>query len=615
MRISAFTGGGRGLNLDRAGLNMNDSPMKNIRIYGKRMTIAFAVAWTGAIGPGSAGPGAPADPSLMDWKAGTARVAITPAGPMWMAGYGGRKMPAHEKNMELWAKALVLEDARENRVVLITMDLLGMERSLSQAIASRLEKQFGLARHQMAFCFSHTHSGPVVGYNLKPVHYDRVDAGQQARIREYAGQLEDHMAVLVGQAMEALEPAQLSWGNGLATFAVNRRTNFESHVAKARATGKLKGPVDPDVPVLAVRGLDGQLQAVVFGYACHATTLNGMQWDGDYPGYAQSDLEDRYPGAVAMFWTGCGADINPLPRRSLERARAYGRKLSDAVDTVLSGPMRSIPARLDARFREIPLPFVDPSHTPYPYPLAQWNLGGEINWLFLGGEVVVDYAIRLKSAQTGPRTWVTAFANDVMGYIPSARIQREGGYEASASVSVYGRPSAWADTIETLIINALFEHPPRDITLPADGWRFRADPDRVGHQDRWYVPTFDDEGWRSDVPIEASWQRHMETPYYGGAWYRRVLDLSDVPAWKRAFLFFEGVDEQAWVWVNGRLAGWHAIGPEGWNEPFWLEVTDILVPGAINPIAVRVENTTHGGGIWSPVRLQMYDSYESPCGQ
>src|SRR5262249_15285394 len=119
---------------------------------------------------------------------------------------------------------------------------------------------------------------------------------------------------------------------------------------------ELKGPVDHDVPVLKVTGSDGKLKAVAFGYACHATVLGFYQWCADYPGFAQTQLEQSHPGAVALFWAGCGADQNPLPRRTVELAQQYGGQLASAVDEVLSGSTKPISGELSTTYQEIDLP-------------------------------------------------------------------------------------------------------------------------------------------------------------------------------------------------------------------------------------------------------------------
>jgi hypothetical protein len=69
------------------------------------------------------------------WRAGVARVNITPELPIWLSGYAARTKPAQDKLDDLWAKALVLEDADGGRAVLVTMDLIGIDRELSRGVA------------------------------------------------------------------------------------------------------------------------------------------------------------------------------------------------------------------------------------------------------------------------------------------------------------------------------------------------------------------------------------------------------------------------------------------------------------------------------------------------
>lgn len=73
----------------------------------------------------------------------------------------------------------------------------------------------------------------------------------------------------------------------------------------------------------------------------------------------------------------------------------------------------------------------------------------------------------------------------------------------------------------------------------------------------------------------------------------------------RAEITFEGVDESAWVYVNGHYAGKHDQGPSGWDVPFSLDITDHVEWGSENLLAVRVRNTAFKGGIWQPVTLSI----------
>jgi hypothetical protein len=148
----------------------------------------------------------------------------------------------------------------------------------------------------------------------------------------------------------------------------------------------------------------------------------------------------------------------------------------------------------------------------------------------------------------------------------------------------------------------------KQVGLPKDGWRFRIDPDDVGREQGWYKLGFDDSEWRIDVPIESSWKAHMQEVYNGVGWYRRRLDIPEAPNGNRVYLHFEGVDEEAWVWVNGEYVGEHAIGKEGWNVPFVLDVTEAVKLGDKNQITVRAKNTSGGAGIWRPVHLRILNT-------
>ncbi|MCP4944265.1 MAG: hypothetical protein GY924_20105 [Planctomycetaceae bacterium] len=426
------------------------------------------------------------------WLAGTGRSAITPKEPLMMAGYASRTTPAKQKNMDLWAKVLFLEDRDGSRGVLISLDLVGIGRALSQRVCQRLKDSFGMERDQIAIFTSHTHSGPVVGQNLAPMHFMLADPVQQKRIRAYADRLVDEIESAVGMAIKESRPSRIQWGSGQSTFAVNRRENKPyDTVDEKRAMGTLVGPVDHDVPVLSVRDLSGKLFAIMFGYACHATTLASAQWDGDYPGYAQADLEKSYPGCTAMFWAGCGADQNPLPRRKLELAQKYGAELASAVKDVIASPMTVVEPELGSKYVETALEMqgvpdqkqLDQTvkstnryeasrakmlqaqmlkqgqiSNTYPYPIAVWKLGSDIEFVHLGGEVVVDYALRLKDELSGTRTWVAGYANDVMAYIPSRRVLAEGGYEGGGSNVYYGLPGLWHPESEAKIIDVVRDH-------------------------------------------------------------------------------------------------------------------------------------------------------------
>lgn len=429
-----------------------------------------------------------AAPQAEEWKAGAAKIQITPKQSMWMSGYGGRNKPSEGTLHDLWVKALVLEDPRRTRAVLLTADLVGIPKSLSDAICEEVGKKLGLGREAILIATSHTHTGPVVGSNL--VSMFDLSAEEHSKIDAYARELKTNFVKAAEEAFGRLKPARLAWGNGTADFAVNRRNNPEAKVRELRASGQLKGPFDHEVPVLSVNAADGSLKAVVFGYACHNTVLSFYQWSGDYAGFAQIDLEKAHPEAVALFFAGCGADQNPLPRRTVDLAAAYGRTLADAVEQVLktdlhplTGPLSTSHSLLDVPFEKLPgrdeiqeklkssnvaergrarlfleeIKEKGALSPTYPYPIQVWQMGTGLTFVALGGEVVVDYSLRLKNELGAGRTWVAGYCNDVMAYIPSLRVLREGGYEGGGAMVYYGLPSAWGSMIEESIVGRVKE--------------------------------------------------------------------------------------------------------------------------------------------------------------
>ena len=147
------------------------------------------------------------------WRAGAARVNITPAQFMPMSGYASRGVKhADGKLTDLWAKAVVLEDAAGRRAVLITYDLIGIDRGLSRDICAALAEEFQLQREQVALNFSHTHTGPVVAKNLRPMHYMLLDEANRKLVDEYADFVQRQTIAVVGEAIADLSSAKLSWG-------------------------------------------------------------------------------------------------------------------------------------------------------------------------------------------------------------------------------------------------------------------------------------------------------------------------------------------------------------------------------------------------------------------
>ena len=413
-----------------------------------------------------------------DFKVGIARKAITPQeSPIWMAGYAVRNKPATGICYDLWAKALVVEESEENRIIIVTMDLIGLNKEISEVVAKRLIEKYRINRSQLLLNVSHCHTGPLILPSYTELNF--TSPADLQSVVKYSQKLTDNLVEVVDLAMSNMEPMILTTGHGLAYFAKNRRDP------------KLPvKPVDYDVPVLGVSTPSGILRAILFGYACHNTTLPGEYYEinGDYAGYAQIELEKAYPGIIAMFFQGCGADINPEPRGTVEDAQQNGKSLAEAVQIVLTRQLNPVRPPIRTAFKFVDLEFPpfnlelyqkeilskdkyaqrraklmlegfnkswDMSRVHYPAQAIRFN--SDLAILALAGEVVVDYALIVKKEYSRENLFVAGYSNDVPCYIPTKRILKEGGYEANSSLMYKGLPGPFAENVEDKVMGVIHQ--------------------------------------------------------------------------------------------------------------------------------------------------------------
>jgi hypothetical protein len=431
------------------------------------------------------------------YAVGAAGIDITPDYPIRLSGYGGRQKESEGIDQHLFAKALAIGSSKRTVAVLITVDNVAVPAYMREEVAARLAKKAGVRNERIAVCCTHTHTAPMLkdvcpnlfGADIPPEH--------QARIDRYTRELTDKLEQVALAALKDRRPATLSWGRTKAGFAWNRRPQG--------------GPVDQDLPVLVARDKSGNIRAIYVSYACHCTTMADTpnHLCGDWAGFAQEYLERDHPGAVALVSLGCGADADPKPRTGLEFAKQNGSAISTAVNQLLRQPLTPLHGggqssadrrsallcqwpwtplhgKLECRAKPVVLPFDAPlareewvkrsqsvNHwlayhakknldrldrgetlpTELPYLVQTWNFGQELALVFLPGEVVVDYSLRLKREYA--RLWVNGYANDVPCYIPSRRIWREGGYEGGDAMIYFDRPTRLAEGTEDRIIAAL----------------------------------------------------------------------------------------------------------------------------------------------------------------
>jgi hypothetical protein len=393
-----------------------------------------------------------------EWKVGLAEAKITPKGPLFLAGYASRNKPFTSIETDLFVKAMVLGDSAGRRGALVTSDIIGFPAALAEPICTLIHKKTGLKREQVLLSSSHIHTGPMLSLRVQArAPMTAIDA---ERTVAYTKELQARVVEVVTQAAARLEPARLSWSSGVAHFVMNRRQFTPTGVILG---ANPRGLADRSVPVLRVDTADGKLRAVLFGAAVHNTTLIPSNYElcGDYAGFAQALVQKRHPGVQAMFMLGCAGDADPYPRGTMELARQHGATLADEVCRVLEGKLRPVRGPLSLAFDHADLPLQkldrpelqrlasrkrgvhadiarqmlalldrgDSLPLSHRCPFAVWQFGKDLTLVGLSGEVVVDYVPLLEKALGPNNLWIAAYCNDVYGYLPSARVIQEGGYE------------------------------------------------------------------------------------------------------------------------------------------------------------------------------------------
>jgi putative membrane-bound dehydrogenase-like protein len=420
---------------------------------------------------------------------GVARVDITPSYPVRLSGFGFRRAESEGITQRIWAKALAIGDDKQGPAVLVTVDNLGVPDDIVQELAKRLGKKGGVRRERLAVTATHTHTAPMLQGVAPTLFGQSIPRKHQQRINRYTRELTDNLEKVALAALKDRRAAHLAWAVGKVTFAMNRRNPPARPSSPRGGKGKVReaGPVDHDLPMLVVKDLKGKVRAVYVSYACHCVTLSNNKISGDWAGYAQETIERLQPGAVALVSIGCGGDSNPssgVTAAKVEVARTQGAQIATEVKRLLKGKLTPITGPLTAQLVRLKLPFdtlptraqweerakrggavgyharvqlarLDRGQklqTEIEYPVQTWSFGDQLAMVFLAGEVVVDYSLRLKGELDRRRLWINAYANDVPCYIPSERILKEGGYEGGGAMIYYDRPTRLKSGLEDKIV-------------------------------------------------------------------------------------------------------------------------------------------------------------------
>ncbi|MGI6355633.1 MAG: hypothetical protein GX937_12825 [Lentisphaerae bacterium] len=275
----------------------------------------------------------------MSLTAAFAAFDITPAIGMDIPG-GFSPRPSTGVSMPLQARAAALENLGSG-LIIIGVDAVSLNFDTANAIKAKISAATGLAPRRIAVVASHTHSGgpanAVLGTDANPAYLAELVVGAaQAGIT----------------AWRQRQPATLATGShDCPGWAFNRRwlgKDGKHHTNPGKCNPDMlhpAGPADPEVAVIAVRDLDGNLLGMIANFTCHSTILSQSEFSPDYCGYWEKQLQARYgESAILVFLNGACGDINQIDfsvnskrESGPEHAEKMAAALADAADNAIAG--------------------------------------------------------------------------------------------------------------------------------------------------------------------------------------------------------------------------------------------------------------------------------------
>ncbi len=432
-----------------------------------------------------------ADPPASEWTIGFGKSDVTPREPVRLSGYSNRDKAFESIADKLSCRAMVLSKSQTvaESMVMVSVDSIAITAQMTGSISQRLEQKYGIPRNGLVICSTHSHAAPHIASGLNNLYQAALTSEESdALLRNTTWTIEQILAT-IDLAMNDRQPGKLHLSEDTASFAVNRRVLNNGVWSKFGI--QADGPVDHRVRLLKATDMAGKLRGAVFMYACHCTTMGGdfNQVSGDWAGMASSILETEHPNATFLATIGCGADANPNPRTGYEDAKKHAAEMTTAVNRAIakeSSPLKIFPVghfgyaglapelptreHLDAMAKDakavnqrwsaaMSKTWNEMGRLPetYPAPIHTWQFGDDLTWVFLGGEVVVDYQLKLESLLPGKHVWVAAYTDDVFAYVASERMRAEGGYEVDFSMIYYLQPGRWATGTEELLVRRVRE--------------------------------------------------------------------------------------------------------------------------------------------------------------
>lgn len=401
-------------------------------------------------------------------QAGFGKADLTPPLGTPLAGHFARR-PAQGIHDPLLATAVVM-DSDEERLAVVSCDLLGVPREVVQRARDLVHQQVGLQADRVLVHGTHTHAGP----ELRP---DRSEVDER-----YRDLVVEKIATAVVLATRALAPCELLWTRGSESrISFNRRFWMkDGSVRMNPGVGnpdivRPAGPIDPDVLGLWVMR-EGRPAGLIANFACHLDVLGAQHLvSADVPCYVRQTLSHALARPVSVVYLNgpCG-DINHVDVTAA--CRQGGHEHSAKMGRVLAGellrslgdaqpvdgaPLLTASTLVQTAWRTWPQDEIDAArrtvqdqsveyatwtkhramrilavaeHAGEPRELEVQALRvGSAAIVGLPGEVFCQIGLDIKTDAPLPRVLVAELSNDSPGYIPTPSAFEQGGYEVDSA--------------------------------------------------------------------------------------------------------------------------------------------------------------------------------------
>ena len=361
----------------------------------------------------------------------------------------------------LFARIAVFESSGE-RAAFVQLDLLSVRWTQVNDIRRRVEAQFGFPGDRVLICASHNHAGPAVA-GVDPLPRDET----------YIESMVRRVVAAFGEALAGGVEAEIGFGHALEwELARNRRFIMRDGTVKTHAPADPKailcreGPIDPEVAVAAVRTRAGNTLGCLVSFTCHPTHEGGTTVaTAGYPGALAKEMKAR--GApVTVYLNGACGNVHhhdPFLQPHDRSIDDFGRRLADDAMAAIRDITYRPSARVGMARRTLELPYrqiteaelkgkvfgaqrfrsdeVYEAGTPHLLEKMRREKANkaEVQALFLDeyafvgipAEYFVEHGLRIKEECYPKRALIVGHANGMVGYVPTCRAFKRGGYETT----------------------------------------------------------------------------------------------------------------------------------------------------------------------------------------